>query len=75
MPYAIKPASALDQIQPGDSITADVVVEPAKYWLENVKVTGHSKAPSATPTATVQPNEGRGRRQLGRESVAGEVKA
>jgi Cu/Ag efflux protein CusF len=61
MPYTIKPSSALDQLQPGDSIIADVVVEPDKYWLENVKVTGHSKPPAATPTATVQPNGGRGR--------------
>src|ERR1017187_9817733 len=44
MPYTIKPPSTLDQLQPGDSITADVVVEPDRYWLENVKVTGHSKA-------------------------------
>jgi Cu/Ag efflux protein CusF len=43
MPYPVKPPAALDQIHPGDSITADVVVaEPGKYWLENVKVTGHS---------------------------------
>ena len=59
MPYTIKPPSMLDQLQPGDSITADVVVEPDKYWLENVKVTGHSKAPAGTPTATEHiPNPG-----------------
>jgi len=59
MPYTIKPPSTLDQLQPGDSITADVVVEPDKYWLENVKVTGHSKAPAGTPTATAHiPNPG-----------------
>jgi protein SCO1/2 len=60
MPYTIKPPSTLAQLQPGDSITADVVVaEPGKYWLENVKVTGHSKVPAATPTATVHiPNPG-----------------
>ena len=52
MPYSMKPASMLDQIQPGDSITAEVVVEPEKYWLENVKVTGHSQ-PSAKPAASV----------------------
>jgi protein SCO1/2 len=52
MPYSIKPASMLDQIQPGDSITAEVVVEPEKYLLENVKVTGHSQPP-AKPTASV----------------------
>ena len=45
MPYPIKPPAALDQLQPGDSIAADVVIaEPGKYWLENVKVTGHSNA-------------------------------
>jgi Cu/Ag efflux protein CusF len=45
MPYPVKPAAALDQLQPGDSITADVVLaEPGKYWLENIKVTDHSKA-------------------------------
>ncbi len=53
MPYAIKPPTALDQLQPGDSITGDVVVEPDKYWLENVKVTGHSQTAPATPTASV----------------------
>jgi protein SCO1/2 len=55
MPYTIKPASTLDQLQPGDSITADVVVVSAdnKYWLENVKVVGHSQTPAVTPTATV----------------------
>ncbi|MFZ0770348.1 MAG: SCO family protein [Candidatus Sulfotelmatobacter sp.] len=54
MPYTIKPASALDQLQPGDSITADVVVQTDNtYWLENVKVTGHSPTPAAKPTATV----------------------
>jgi protein SCO1/2 len=53
MPYAIKPPAMLDQLQPGDSITADVVVEPGKYWLENVKVTGHSTAPAGKPVATL----------------------
>jgi protein SCO1/2 len=55
MPYTCKPASALDQLQPGDTITADVVVQAAdnKYWLENIKVIGHSETPAAKPTATV----------------------
>ena len=43
MPYTIKPASMLDELKAGDAITADVVVEPDKYWLENVKVIGHSQ--------------------------------
>jgi Cu/Ag efflux protein CusF len=47
MPYPIKPAAALEQLQPGDSITADVVIaEPGKYWLENVKITAHGKPAS-----------------------------
>jgi protein SCO1/2 len=55
MPYTCKPASALDQLQPGDMITADVVVQAAdnKYWLENVKVIGHFDPAAEKPTATV----------------------
>jgi protein SCO1 len=54
MPYTIKPASMLDQLQPGDSITADVVVQPDNtYWLENVKVIAHSKTPPDKPTAAL----------------------
>jgi Cu/Ag efflux protein CusF len=55
MPYPIKPAAALDQLQPGDSITAEVVVaEPGKYWLENVKITGHAKPAASKPSASVE---------------------
>jgi len=54
MPYTIKPPAMLDQLQPGDTITADVVVQPdTSYWLENVKVTGHSNTPAAKPTAAI----------------------
>jgi protein SCO1 len=54
MPYNIKPASALGQLQPGDTITADVVVaEPGNYWLENVKVVAHAQPSAAKPTATI----------------------
>ncbi len=52
MPYTLKPPSQLDQLQPGDSIAAEVVVDSDKYWLENVKVIGHS-LPPATPTSAV----------------------
>jgi protein SCO1 len=53
MPYTIEPADVLNQLKPGDKITADVVVEPDKYWLENVKVTGHTELPaSARPAAS-----------------------
>ncbi len=54
MPYTIKPASALDQLQPGDSISADVVVQPDNtYWLENVKVVAHSQTPAEKPTSSI----------------------
>jgi Cu/Ag efflux protein CusF len=44
MAYTIKPPAMLEQLQPGDSITADVVVQPDnQYWLENVKVMGKGK--------------------------------
>jgi protein SCO1/2 len=53
MSYTIKPSAALAQLQPGDSISADVVVQPDNtYWLENVKVTGHSQ-PTDKPTAAM----------------------
>jgi protein SCO1/2 len=48
MPYKIKPADMLGHLSAGDSISAEVVVVPAKgadavpeYWLENVKVVAH----------------------------------
>jgi protein SCO1/2 len=47
MPYPIRPPAALDQLHPGDSITADVVVAPDKYWLENVKITAHANPPAS----------------------------
>ena len=56
MAYTIKPPATLDQLQPGDSITADVVVEPDKYWLENVGVTGHSQTPADTPATAPEKN-------------------
>jgi len=57
MPYTIKPAPMLDQLQPGDTITADVVVEPDKYWLENVQVTAHAEPPADKPAP--QPEKAR----------------
>lgn len=53
MPYSFKPPSQIDQLQPGDSITGDVVVDSDKYWLENVKVTEHSKPSGDKPAATI----------------------
>jgi len=56
MTYKFKPASALRQLSPGDTISAEIVVvdhDPrdettdADYWLENVKVTAHTPLPPA----------------------------
>jgi Cu/Ag efflux protein CusF len=57
MPYTIKPPATLDDLQPGDTVTADVVVEPDKYWLENVKVTSHSQTPAGKPTSAGEKQE------------------
>ena len=40
MPYPVKDAKTLAQVQSGDQITADLVVNGQKYWLQNVVVTG-----------------------------------
>jgi protein SCO1/2 len=53
MSYTFKPANLIDQLQPGDSVTGEVVVDSDKYWLENVKVTGHSAVPADKPAASV----------------------
>jgi protein SCO1 len=59
MPYTFKPPAALDQLQPGDTITADVVVQPDNvqtdnsYWLENVKVVAHSQPAADKPTSSI----------------------
>jgi protein SCO1 len=65
MSYKIKPASMLSQLAPGDSIAADLIdIEPADpsaasdYWLENVKVTAHAKAPAPGPASQRIPAPG-----------------
>lgn len=66
MSYTIKPGSALNQLAPGDSISAEVVVvQPDNknenaapdYWLENMKVTSHGK-PAVAPNALHTPSPG-----------------
>ncbi len=64
MSYKVKNASEFNQLAAGDSVTAEVVVVDTgdrdavpDYWLENVKVTGHSK-PEAKPTAEHIPQPG-----------------
>ena len=43
MPYVVKPESTLGQLRPGEGITADVVVQDEKEWLENVTVISHAE--------------------------------
>ena len=47
MPYKVQPESELDKLSPGDAITAEVVVQDEKAWLENIAVTNHSVAPAS----------------------------
>src|SRR3982074_403828 len=49
MTYKIKDAGALKKLSVGDQIAADVVVANEDYWLENVKVTGHTGLASDKP--------------------------
>ena len=45
MPYEVKPESQLAKLAPGDEITAEVVLQDDKGWLENIVVTRHADAP------------------------------
>ncbi len=68
MAYKVKPPSMLNQLSPGDSVSAEIVVvdhdardesADSDYWLENVKVTGHAAEPPAKgPKAFHMPSPG-----------------
>ena len=47
MPYTVRPETELSKLFPGDSITADVVVQDEKAWLENIAITGHAPVPTS----------------------------
>jgi protein SCO1 len=53
MPYSFKPPTLINNLQPGDSIIGEVVLDNGQYWLENVKVIGHSQAPADKPTSSL----------------------
>jgi len=53
MSYKVKPPATLGQLSPGDSVSAEVVVVDPDYWLENVKVTAHAKAPAPATTQRI----------------------
>ncbi len=67
MPYKVKPAATLNQLTPGDTISAEVVVvsDPKNddaapdSWIENVKVTAHNEtAPAAAANSLHMPAPG-----------------
>src|ERR1700738_1023348 len=53
MTYKIKDSGALKKLSVGDQIAADVVVANEDYWLENVKVTGHTTPAADKPAAAM----------------------
>jgi protein SCO1/2 len=63
MPYKFKPASMLNQLAPGVTISAEVVLPEAKaddpstgYWLENVRITAYADTvPAASSKALHTP--------------------
>lgn len=54
MSYAVKDPLGLHEIEPGDRITADVIVQGNNDWLEHVTVTDRSEQDRLTAT---QPHE------------------
>jgi protein SCO1/2 len=66
MSYTIKPTATLGQVAPGDLISGEVVVQSEatesspNYWLENVKVTAHGKAPASSTSGSAQHIPARG---------------
>jgi Cu/Ag efflux protein CusF len=48
MPYQVRPETELQKLKPGDTITAQVVAQDERYWLEDVRVTGQG-APQKSP--------------------------
>lgn len=52
MPYPVKDLQGLGQVEPGDRITADVVVETKdSYWLEHIAISDKSGRGSFAATA------------------------
>jgi len=49
MPFKLKTARAMEELQPGDKIAAVVVVNGDDYWLENIRITDRSGRTSAKP--------------------------
>jgi protein SCO1/2 len=54
MGYKVKDPSSLKSLAPGDEISADLLVQGANYWLENIHVT--KKGAAAPPQAFNSPS-------------------
>src|SRR5258708_35455575 len=57
MPYKVKPVAILSHLTPGDSVTAEVVLQhdsdsevPPDYCLAQMKVNGHTDSAPAPPS-------------------------
>jgi|SRR5581483_632283 len=48
MPYQVKPESELDKLHPGDSITADLVVQDERAWLQDISIITHPDSDGKT---------------------------
>jgi protein SCO1 len=60
MPYPVKSPEMLDGLSAGDNITADVIVQGDRYWLEDITVRSRLNppvAPSATALHIPQPGD------------------
>src|SRR5438105_7307992 len=56
MPYPVADARTLEQLSPGDQITADVVVSPSEIHLESVLVVKKSDGKTLPPGAQLKPS-------------------
>ncbi|PYU18875.1 MAG: redoxin [Acidobacteria bacterium] len=57
MPYPVADPRTLEQLSPGDQITADVVVSPSEIHLENVLVVKKSDGKTLPPRALLKPSD------------------
>ncbi|MDT7604611.1 MAG: hypothetical protein QOF61_2608 [Acidobacteriota bacterium] len=56
MPYALREPSAYDVMKIGDTISATLVVDGDRTWIENSVIT-HTESDTAAATSTSQPTE------------------
>lgn len=57
MPYPVADSRALEQLSPGDRITADVVVGPSEIHLENIVVVKKSDGKTSPSGAQLRPSD------------------